>query len=667
MLKSKKEYEEILYNKFKIKNFYDQQWYIIKDILQGKRVLFIAKTGYGKSLCFQFPAIIFNGITVVFTPLIALMRDQVKKLKELGIQAECIYYQLNQDEKNRIYDIALKNKIKILYIAPERQENNQWVELSKALNLSMIVIDEAHCISTWGHDFRPSYRRLINLVNLLPEHLPVLATTATATKRVEKDIQKQIKSNLNIFRGDLKRENFSLNVIHVNSEEKKMIWLADFLSRIQGTGIVYAGTRVETKILYEWLKFNNISTVFYNAGLTEDERKRIENGLITNQWKCFVSTNALGMGIDKPNIRFIIHTQFPQSPIHYYQEIGRAGRDNKPTEIHLLYDVNDIDLPKSFIENARPPKSKYLNVIELIKQNRERFNNLVNKSNLKQTKLKIILNDLIDQKIIIKNYPFYEYRYNAPKLNYEKFNDIKILKYAELDSIIEYANLKTCRMKFLCNFLGDNFEGKCNNCDNDKNIKNEIIVTEFWKNKIEQFQNNYFPVLEIEKKNNTVIKNGIASSYYGFSKIGEIIHKCKYETKVDFPDFILKIVTNAYNKKLKEFNFDLILFVPPTETENLVKNFIIRLSKQINIPFSEALVKNRKTHPQKNFESIISKKQNVKDAFQLSDKTIVLNKNVLIFDDIYDSGKTIDKIAKYLYNCKANLIVPFNIAKTIGG
>ena len=343
---------------FGIEKFYDEQWETINRIFNGERILLIERTGFGKSLCYQFPATQFDGITVIFSPLIALMRDQVNNLRAKGISAAYINSEQSPEENSKVLEDALNSRIKILYIAPERQENNTWIEATRHLNLSMIVIDEAHTISTWGHDFRPAFRRIINLVQLLPQHLPILATTATATKKVQKDIEQQIGGRLTTIRGNLIRPNFELQVIKVQSEDEKMAWIVENINYLNGNGLIYTGTRVNTEIYAKWLQFNNINAIDYNAGLDSENRVNIENGLINNTWKCIVCTNALGMGFDKPDIRFIIHTQIPQSPIHYYQEIGRAGRDSKPARIILFFNEqkspnNDIEtdliLPKSFI------------------------------------------------------------------------------------------------------------------------------------------------------------------------------------------------------------------------------------------------------------------------------------------------------------------------------
>ncbi len=290
---------------FGIDCFYDEQWKAIEKMLNGERVLMIERTGFGKSLCYQFPATQFSGMTVVFSPLIALMRDQVGALRKLGISANYINTEHTYEENTQIIEDALNDKIKILYIAPERQENIDWLEAAQKMHISMVVIDEAHTISTWGHDFRPAFRRIINLVKLLPDAFPVLATTATATRRVQEDIEKQIGGKITTIRGSLKRDNLLLQVLRVKSEDDKLCWLGENLPKLPGTGLIYTGTRADAEIYSQWLDSLGISVIYYHAGLGEERRREIEQGLKANQWKCIVSTNALGMGIDKPDIRTV--------------------------------------------------------------------------------------------------------------------------------------------------------------------------------------------------------------------------------------------------------------------------------------------------------------------------------------------------------------------------
>ncbi|MDR3327168.1 MAG: RecQ family ATP-dependent DNA helicase [Prevotellaceae bacterium] len=663
--------EVLLQNTFGLPKFYDEQWQSIEKILKGERVLLIEKTGFGKSLCFQFPATVFEGVSVIFSPLIALMRDQVKKLNSLGVSAKCINSEQTREDNSQIIKDAKEGKIKILYIAPERQENSEWIEATRQMKLSMVVVDEAHCISVWGHDFRPAFKRIISLVKLLPKGLPVLATTATATKRVEQDIANQIGDGITVVRGNLMRDNFKLFVLKVNSEDEKLIWLGRNIEKMPGSGVLYLGTRVDTEIYSKWFEYLNISSAAYNAGLDTDSRIAVENGLMNNQWKCIISTNALGMGIDKPDIRFIIHTQIPQSPIHYYQEIGRAGRDGKSAYIILFYNPNeDKKLPEAFIEGGRPSIKKYEKVIEIIKSDLLGINQLTTAANLKQNQIRVILTDLIEQgivrEVVYNNKKKYEFIPSSKLLEIKAFDELRKAKLEDLEKMIGYIETTDSRMKYLCDYLGDNSNHTFNNCDNTGEKKIKVVVTPEWEQKLNQFREDTFPKLEVAAKASK-LADGIAASYYGVSNVGTAIYRSKYKNGGDFPDFLLIMTLRAFRKSFKDEHFDLLLYVPSTVSGNLVKNFAEKISKTLKIPISYNLKKTRETHEQKIFQSTVSKKENVKNAFdyQLSDE--IEGKNILLIDDIFDSGATIKEIGKLLTNLGAEKITPLAIARTVGG
>jgi len=534
----------------------------------------------------------------------------------------------------------------------------------------MVVVDEAHCISVWGHDFRPAFKRIINLVNLLPKGLPVIAVTATATKMVEKDIADQIGGGISVIRGSLMRENFRLFVIKVKSEDEKVIWLGRNIMDLQGSGIIYTGTRVNTEIYSRWFDYLNIKTASYNAGLDPNSRIEIEKGLIENRWKCVISTNALGMGIDKPDIRFIIHTQIPQSPIHYYQEIGRAGRDGKPAFIILFFNPEDKELPESFIEGGRPSIKKYEQVIQAIYNEPLGERDLMRKTNMKQTPIRVIKADLIEQGIIREalygRNKKLEYIPGAPKLDTAVFEELRMVKTAELNKMGEYIDIQGSRMKFLCDFLGDTYASEYSNCDNT-GIKKITITDDPVMNKtLAEFRENYFPELKVESVRSNIV-NGVASSYYGVSNVGAAIHRCKYEQGGDFPDFLLIQTLRAFRKRFGNDKFDLLVYVPPTTSGNLVSNLAVRLSSVLKIPVSHKLGKIRLTKEQKIFENASLKHDNVKDAFKYENPGEISGKRVLVFDDVFDSGSTMKEIGNYFTKLGAVLIAPLVIAKTVGG
>jgi ATP-dependent DNA helicase RecQ len=662
--------EQKLKQIFALQHFHDEQWETIERLLSGERVLLIERTGFGKSLCYQFPATQLPGITVVFSPLIALMRDQVAYLQSLSIAAECVNSGQTPYENRRILEEAKRGNVKILYIAPERQENLDWQATVTQLSPSMIVVDEAHCISVWGHDFRPAYRRIIRLVQSLPEHLPVLATTATATQRVAKDIIAQIGGNVSLARGNLLRENLNLRVVKADSEDAKMVWLAEFLSTQKGTGLIYTGRRADTDLYASWLKYVGIPATNYNAGLDAELRKEIEEGLKSDRWKCIVSTNALGMGIDKPDIRFIIHTQMPASPIHYYQEIGRAGRDGLPTEIALLYNPTDRNLPEYFIKRNRPTVNQYQRVLKALKQEPLDEYDLTKQTNLTRTQIGVICADLIDQDIIREvvygGSRKYEYQSNAPFLDVRPFETLRRFKFQELRKMIQYAESPNCRMDYLCAYLGDTSVGRCGKCDNDQNHHHQAVITDEYQEKIHDFWDTYFPELKVEPSRSNLV-NGVASSYYGASDVGAVIHRCKYEDGGYFPDYLLIQTLRAYRKHFGQEEFDLIVYVPPTESGDLVEDFAKRVAKNLHFPVSNGLKKIRVTEPQKVFQNAVLKRDNVREAFQYHNPLEIRGKSILVVDDIFDSGSTIKEIGRMFTKLGAAKIAPLTIAKSVGG
>lgn len=666
-MKDRHWHEENLNKIFSYATFYNRQWDVIEKLLEGKRVLLIEKTSFGKSLCFQYTGKYLydngKGLTIIFSPLIALMRNQINILKEKGINAECINSAQPLQENQKIMERAINGEIALLYIAPERQSSYEWSDFIQKVKIAMVVIDEAHCISTWGHDFRPNYKRIIDVITLLPQNMPVLAVTATATDKVAYDIKTQIGNNTCLLRGSLARENFGLNVINVKTEDEKMLQIASFLQNIDGTGIIYTGTRANTRIYSDWLSFLGIKSIFYNAGIDAEKRIELEKAFFNNNCKVIVSTNAFGMGIDKQDVRFIIHTQIPESLLQYYQEIGRAGRDNKPATIILFYKEDDKDLQMKFISHSKPPEIKYINTIQQIKKEIETRNNLIKKINVNKNQMEVILQDLIEQDIIYKDEKNYIYKDSGKNFNYDKVQSLKNYKNAELQKMIDYTQISSCRMKYLCNYLEDKNTHNCQKCDNCQHVKANITYSKDLIDKLNYFKAHYFIKDSIGTGRNEI--QYVATSYYGTSDIGKILHHCKYENGGDFPQTCIDRAVEAY--KTHYNSHDLILYVPPTISGNLVENFAKKVSKKLGISLSDTLIKNRVTKPQKEFVSSFAKNENIKDAFEVKNLNVIKDKNILLIDDIIDNGSTIKTIAKYLLKNGAKKVDALVLAKTVIG
>lgn len=670
--------------KFGIDHFYDEQWKAIDMLLQGRRVLMVEKTGFGKSLCYQFPATQLPGTAVVFSPLVALMNDQVESLKRRGIEAACINYMQTPEEQVENLAKAKRGQIKVLYISPERQENSKWsdaVAPGSGMRISMVVIDEAHTISQWGHDFRPAFRKIGELVRRMPSSMPVLAVTATATERVQADIAEQISaqrgSDITSIRGELCRSNFRLHVVRVKSDEEKMAWLAQYLPQMEGTGLIYTGTRVESEVDAVWLKKCGVNAECYHAGLEAETRKYIQEGLMENRYKCVVSTNALGMGIDKPDIRFVIHTQMPQSPINYYQEIGRAGRDGKPAQIVMLFNDTTVDnekhgqmfadevLPNAFIDGGRPSEKTYQRVIDLVRRQRLTERGIQKELNMKQTPLRTVLADLEEQGVIrkVQDGKSKVVEFAGGSLNTKAFEDLRNLRRQELKKMTDYVFTTGPRMQYLCQFLEDKHTVPATGCDNTTEPK--MPLTSNTLSDVCRFMEYFHPTLVVETKTSN-LRNGVAASYYGASNVGKLIHKSKYENGGDFDSKLADLTEHAYRSRLATMRYDKIIYVPPTSHGNLVRNFAVEIGRRLGISVCHSLAKVKETKEQKIFQNGWLKQDNVKDVFDIS-AGLVSGCNILLIDDVFDSGATIKEIGKMLTKKGAANIVPLVIARTVGG
>ena len=323
----------------------------IASLLRNEDVIGIMPTGAGKSICFQIPALCKAGLTIVFSPLISLMKDQVDGLLVQNIPAALINSTLTQAEFNKTMYEVRSGKIKLLYIAPERLGSNFFCNVLRALPIAQVIVDEAHCISEWGHDFRPSYRLIGEWLNSLPKRPIVGAFTATATKYVENDIKKLLGlDNANVYVTGFDRPNLSFSVIRT---PKRMDYVVHYVRQhANENGIIYCATRKDVDRVYENLTRAGIKVGHYHGGLSDEVRREMQNAYADDKLQVMVATNAFGMGIDKSNVRYVLHYQMPRNMESYYQEAGRAGRDGAPAECILLYSGQDVQVHKYLIEQS---------------------------------------------------------------------------------------------------------------------------------------------------------------------------------------------------------------------------------------------------------------------------------------------------------------------------
>jgi ATP-dependent DNA helicase RecQ len=671
-------------------DFRDGQWEAIECLLRERsRLLVVQRTGWGKSLVYFVATRLLRdrgeGCTLLISPLLALIRNQIEAAQRIQVKAESINSD-NQNDWSSIQKRLLDDQIDILLISPERLANPNFRDniLQRISNqVGLFVVDEAHCISDWGHDFRPDYQRITRILQLLPPTVPVLATTATANNRVVKDIKQQLGESLQISRGALTRASLRLQAIELPDQAARLAWLAQHLPTIPGSGIVYALTKRDTEQIANWLTSQRIDAAAYHSDLPSEHKQELEDQLLRNGLKVLVATVALGMGFDKPDLAFVIHYQRPGSVVHYYQQVGRAGRAVEQAYGILLSGIEDQEITDYFIESAFPPEAHIEHVLTALGDaedglSLDEMEEHLNLSKKQIEKVLKMLENTSPSPVIKQNKKYY-----ATPIVYqpdrEKIARLTQIRQEEQAQMLRYVQSKECLMLFLSQALDDPFMAPCGRCASC--IGQSLLPTSYSKdlaNQAVQFlQKVDYPIKPRQKIppralatygwHNTIPQNlraqeGRCLSVWGDIGWGQLVKQGKFHDGY-FDDVLVEAVYQMIRRWNPRPFPTWLTCVPSLNRPELVPNLAERLSKRLKLPFVPCIQKIRVTQPQKEMRNSFQQSRNLDGAFVINPWSGLAG-SVFLIDDVIDSGWTLTILAALLRQAGSGAVFPIALANS---
>ncbi len=674
--------------------FRDGQWEAIDALVNHRqKLLVVQRTGWGKSSVYFISTKIFRdrgmGPTIIVSPLLALMRNQIESAQRLGIVAETMN-STNTVDWQAVTQRILNNQIDCLLISPERLANDNFIETVLqpiADRIALMVIDEAHCISDWGHDFRPDYRRIVNILRQLPANTPVLGTTATANNRVVEDIQTQL-GDIHIHRGPLIRESLALQTMVMPDQASRLAWLAQVIPTLPGTGIVYTLTVRDAEQVADWLITNGIDAKAYHGSVEADGfensnvyRQHLEELLLNNQLKVLVATTALGMGYDKPDLSFVIHYQAPGSIVAYYQQVGRAGRGIDYAVGVLMSGVEDQDIHEFFRNSAFPSQDQVNEILQVLEQcDGLSIRGIEEQTNLRHGQIEKVLKLLSVENPapVIKDGSRWVRTPVRYQMDHARIAHLTGQRMQEWQEVQAYLADTGCKMTFLRRALDDIDPmpcGKCSSCQGQPvlNVLVDPAIAHRAGTFLKHAEMAIAPKAQVAA--NAFLEYGFRGnlpeqlraqegrvlSRWGDAGWGRTVAENKHAGH--FSNELVEAVAEMIEQRWQPGPApEWVCCVPSRNHPELVPDFAKRLAARLGLPFTDAISKVKDNQPQKGQQNRFHQCRNLDGAFAVTQ--VYQGQPVLLVDDVVDSGWTLTVIAALLQQAGSGVVYPVALASS---
>jgi len=667
--------DRVLAERFGFSEFRPGQRSSVEELLLGSGALLcIQPTGYGKSLLYQLPAALLDGITLVVSPLLALMRDQLQHLNDrFGLPAASVNSDQSEDENEAARAAAAQGRVRLLFVSPEHLDHVDRFEALAALPIRLLVVDEAHCISTWGHDFRPAYRQIVHLLRALQARHPelrVLGLTATADERVEEDIRAQLQrpgdAPLAVHRSSMDRPNLSLAVVGLAGMPEKLAYLASLVPRLPTPGIIYCATRERTELVAGFLQSRGLQADAYHAGLDPERKRELQSSFLHGDCPVIAATNALGMGIDKSDLRYVIHVDVPGSVTAYYQEVGRAGRDGKPARGILLFDPEDRRIQEHFIDSAQPQPEDFAGLQDALAHEPLGLTALKVRTGLHPTRVTVVVAELVEQGFVRKfsagGKQVYELTHKTGEPELDRYRTQQAVRTRELGAMLAYGRLEAdCLMATLRRALGDRAAEACGRCSLCRGQRSSVDVAAAAAEAQRWLESRPSPIAASarpEMSEGVALLDGeIAGPLFRAFFRGR-------EAAEPLPPTLAELLRQQVRTLAEHFSFAAVTAVPSRDWQQRGEALAIAAA-ELGVPaLPELLVwREEPAARQGALRNNDQRRENVENTMKLGAGSV--RGDVLVLDDFIGSGATLKEAARVLRK-DAKLkaaIVPLTLAR----